>query len=579
MKPILILAAVTALALASACSKPNVEVAAPAVVADTIYTDGYIVTVNDAQPTVEALAVKDGRILAVGARSEIEKSWKGQGTRVVDLGGKTLVPGFIDGHSHFTDSLAAAGRANISAPPVGPASNATEIVATLKTFAHDTGVKPGELIVGYGYDENMMPKGQEPTRDVLDRAFPDNPVMIIHVSAHGAVLNSAAFAKFGYKDGMPTPEGGVIARKPGTQDLEGLVMETGYLQAFSNLPQVTEATEVAAAKAGQQIYAAAGVTTAQEGATHENQLKQLQRLAAKGVLFLDVVSYPFILDLDKILVRNPPATFGAYTNHLKLGGCKIVGDGSPQGRTAFFTTPYLTGGPEGQKDWKGEPTFPQDVMNAGVKKCYDAGLQVLFHANGDAAIDSLLTAHEAAAAGSLDKDRRTTVIHSQFVRRDQLARFVKYRFIPSFFTDHTFFFGDTHVKNRGREQAYFLSPMKSAYALGLRPANHTDYSVAPIDHLMTIWTAVNRVSRSGEVIGPDERVTPLQALKAITINGAYIYREEASKGSLQPGKLADLVILDRNPLTVDPMAIRDIKVVETIKEGKTIYQAKVRSGS
>ena len=212
-------------------------------------------------------------------------------------------------------------------------------------------------------------------------------------------------------------------------------------------------------------------------------------------------------------------------------------------------------------------------MTASVKKCYDAGLQVLFHANGDAAIDSLLTAHEVAAAGHLDEDRRTTVIHSQFVRPDQLVKYVQYKFIPSFFTDHTFFFGDVHVKNRGKAQAYFLSPMKSAYALGLRPANHTDYSVAPIDHMMTIWTAVNRVSRSGEVIGPDERVTPLQALKAITINGAYIYREETSKGSLEPGKVADLVILDKNPLTVAPMAIKDIKVVETIKDGKTIYRA------
>ena len=166
------------------------------------------------------------------------------------------------------------------------------------------------------------------------------------------------------------------------------------------------------------------------------------------------------------------------------------------------------------------------------------------------------------------------MIHAQFVRPDQLAKFVQYKFIPSFFTDHTFFFGDTHVKNRGKEQADFLSPMKSAYALGLHPANHTDYSVAPIDHMMTIWTAVNRVSRSGEIIGADERVTPLQALKALTINGAYIYREEAGKGSLEPGKLADLVILDANPLTVEPMAIKDIKVVETLKEGKTIYTAR-----
>jgi len=568
IKPTVTLAIATSVALI-ACSTPE-----PKAAADAIFAGGDIVTINDAQPSAEALAVKDGKILAVGTRADIEKSHKGAATAVIDLGGNTLVPGFVDGHSHFMDALAAAGRANVSAPPVGTARNAGEIVAVLQAFAQQKGVKPGELIVGYGYDENQMPKGQEPTRDILDKAFPAHPVAIIHVSSHGAVLNSLAFKNFGYTDGMPTPAGGVIARKSGTQDLDGLVMETGYLMAYAKLPIPDESNEMEAARAGQQLYAAAGVTTAQEGATHLNQIEQLQRIAAKGGLTIDVVSFAFMTDLGKILAKNPPASFGSYNNRLKLGGCKIVSDGSPQGKTAFFTTPYLTGGPAGQQGWKGEPNAPQADITALVKTCYDNNLPLLFHANGDAAIDSLLTAHEAVAAGSLDKDRRTTVIHAQFVRPDQLAKFKQYNFIPSLFTDHAFFFGDTHVLNRGKQQAFFLSPMKSAYAAGLQPANHTDYAVAPLDHMMVMWSAVNRVSRSGQVIGPDERATPMQALQAITINGARIYREEASKGSLEPGKLADLVILDRNPLKVAPMEIKDIKVVETIKEGKTIYKAK-----
>jgi predicted amidohydrolase YtcJ len=247
-----------------------------------------------------------------------------------------------------------------------------------------------------------------------------------------------------------------------------------------------------------------------------------------------------------------------HRRRLAAGPAGVLHDSVSHGRAA------------GEKNWVGAPTFPQDFVNASVKKCYDAGLQLLFHANGDAAIDSLLTAHEFAAAGSIDKDRRTIAIHAQFIRRDQLAKFARYRIIPSFFTDHTFFFADTHVKNRGKGQAYFISPMHSAYAAGLRPTNHTDYAVAPISQLLTMWTAVNRVSRSGEVIGPDERATPLQALQAITINVAYEYGEEASKGSLEPGKLVDLVILDRNPLKVDPLAIKDIRVVSTIKEGRRL---------
>jgi predicted amidohydrolase YtcJ len=569
LKPIATIAGFAAVAFATGCSPSK-----PVQSADTIYTGGDIVTINDSQPSAEALAVKDGKILAVGTRADIEKSYKGATTAVIDLGGKTLVPGFVDGHSHFMDALAAAGRANVSAPPVGTASNAGEIVAVLQEFARLKGVKPGELIVGYGYDENQMPKGQELTRDILDTAFPANGVAVIHVSSHGAVLNSLAFKNFGYTDGMPTPAGGVIARKPGTQDLDGLVMETGYLMAYAKLPIPDESNEMEAARAGQQLYAAAGITTAQEGATHLNQVEQLKRIARNGGLYIDVVSFAFMTDLGKILAKYPPTSFGTYDNRLKLGGCKIVSDGSPQGKTAFFTTPYLTGGPAGQKDWKGEPNAPQAEITAVVKTCYDSNLPLLFHANGDAAIDSLLTAHEEVAAGSLDKDRRTTVIHAQFVRPDQLAKFKQYNFIPSFFTDHAFFFGDTHVLNRGKEQAYFLSPMKSAYSAGLQPANHTDYAVAPIDHMMVMWTAVNRVSRSGEVIGPDERATPMQALQAITINGARIYGEEASKGSLERGKLADLAVLDKNPLKVDPMTIKDIKVVETIKEGKSIYKAK-----
>ena len=557
---ILALTVVASAVLATGC-RPREPVRS----ADTIYTGGDIVTVNDAQPSVEALAVKDGKILALGTRADIEKSYRGAATATIDLGGKTLVPGFVDGHSHFMDALAAAGRANVSAPPVGTASNAGEIVAVLQAFAQHKGVKPGELIVGYGYDENQMPKGQEPTRDILDKAFPENPVAIIHVSSHGAVLNSLAFKNFGYKDGMPTPVGGVIARKAGTQNLDGLVMETGYLMAYAHLPIPDESNEMEAARAGQQLYAAAGITTAQEGATHLNQIEQLQRIAAKGGLTIDVVSFAFMTDLDKILAKNPPANFGTYNNRLKLGGCKIVSDGSPQGKTAFFTTPYLTGGPAGQKGWKGEPNAPQADITALVKTCYDNNLPLLFHANGDAAIDSLLTAHEEVAKGSLEKDRRTTVIHAQFVRPDQLTKFKQYSFIPSLFTDHAFFFGDTHVLNRGKKQAYFLSPMKSAYAAGLEPANHTDYAVAPLDHMMVMWTAVNRVSRSGEVIGPEERATPIQALKAITINGARIYREEANKGSLEQGKLADMVIFDKNPFKVGLL---------TIKEGKTIYKLK-----
>ena len=256
---------------------------------------------------------------------------------------------------------------------------------------------------------------------------------------------------------------------------------------------------------------------------------------------------------------------------VEVGLCPITIDGSPQGRTAAFTTPYLTGGPDGQKDWRGEPSFPQPELAAMVKKVYDGGAPLFVHVNGDAAIDSFLEAHRAAAGDDPARPRGTVGVHSQFIRPDQLEKYRAWSITPSFFTIHCFYFGDVHLANRGPAQADRISPLRSARALGLRPSNHTDFNVAPLDQLFTIHTAVNRVSRSGRVLGADERVTPLEALEAVTIDGARQYGEHDHKGSIEPGKLADLVILSGNPLTVDPAAIAEIKVVETIKEGRTIW--------
>ncbi|TFU06673.1 amidohydrolase [Polymorphobacter arshaanensis] len=527
---------------------------------------------GDTPTYVEAVAVKDGKILTAGSDADVMKT-RDDHTVVKELGGKLLLPGFIDPHSHFIDSLTMADRVNVSAPPVGPASNPEQIVATLKAAAAKKGLKPGELLLGWGYDENLMPGGDLLSRDILDKAFPDNPVGIIHVSMHGAVMNSKAMEKFGYTDGMPTPKGGIIVRKPGTQDLQGLVMETAYLPMYTKQPGPTRETELADAKAGQLLYAAAGVTTAQEGSTHQAQLETFQRVAKAGGFFIDVVSYPFLTDVDAISKTTPFTSWGKYDNHLKVGGCKITSDGSPQGKTAWFTTPYLTGGPAGEKGWKGEPGFPVDAMQAMMKKCYDNNVQVLFHANGDAAIDFLIKTHVASAGTDPSADRRTVCIHCQFIRPDQIAAFRKYNLIPALFTDHTFFFGDTHIKNRGLQQASFISPMKAALAAGLRPTNHTDAFVVPINQMMTVWTAVNRPLRSGGTLGPDQRISPYQALQAITTSAAYQYREEDSKGRIKPGMRADLVILSADPNKVDPMTIKDITVIETIKDGKTVYPA------
>ncbi len=561
--------AAIALAIATACTPTGPK---PEQTADAIYTGGEIVTVNDAQPTVEALAVKDGKILAVGPKADIEKAHKGATTQAVDLAGKTLLPGFLDAHSHYINALSVARQVKLYAPPAGPGKDVDSIVAEIGRFVAENEIPKGEMITGYGYDDTVMPDGRLLNRDDLDKAFPDNPVRIDHVSMHGAVLNSLALKQFGFDARTKTPPGGIIVRKPGTHEPWGLIMETAFLPVFEKTPPLTPAQEAEGTKAAHLMYAEAGITTAHEGATHLAQLQTMKRATDVGANLIDVVAYPFITDLDKVLAEFPVSGWGQYDRHFRIGGVKITIDGSPQGRTALFTKPYLTGGPGGEKNWSGELTFPQDVVNRAVRKVYALGVPLNLHANGDGAIDAFLRAHEFAAAGDLTRDRRVTMIHAQFTRKDQIPKYVEYKIRPSFYTLHTYYFAEAHIANRGREQAMYISPMRDAIDAGLHPTNHTDAVVAPLDQMFMLWSAVNRISRAGAEIGPDQRVTPLEGLKAMTIWVAEQYGEQASKGTLEAGKLADMVVLSGNPLKVEPMAIKDIQVLETFKEGKSIYR-------
>ena len=439
---------------------------APGQAADTIYVGGDIVTVNDAQPAVEALATKDGVILAVGSRAELEAAHKGASTKIVDLGGKALLPAFIDAHSHYISALSVANQAKVYAPPAGPGKDVPSILAAIEQFRIERKVPKGTLIQAYGYDDNVMPGGRLLNRDDLDAAFPDNPVIVGHVSMHGAVLNSAALKQFGISAQTRTPPGGVIVRKPGTEEPYGLIMETAYLPVFANLPKPTREQEAAATRAGQMLYAEAGITLAQEGATHASELEILQRSTAAGANIIDVVAYPFMTDLDTIVAANPVSGWGKYDRHLKIGGVKITADGSPQGRTAYFTTPYLTGGPGGEKNWRGEPTMSQAELNALMKRVYDMNVPLNVHTNGDAAIDMFLEGYEFARAGDYSRPWNVTTIHTQFMRKDQIPKYVKYGIRPSFYTLHTYYFATAHETNRGAEQAAYISPMRDAIDAG-----------------------------------------------------------------------------------------------------------------
>jgi predicted amidohydrolase YtcJ len=555
-------------ALAAIVSLAPAACAAPA---ERIIRGGAIVTLHAAQPTAEAVAIAGGRIIAVGSEADVLRH-KGPATEVTDLAGKTLVPGFIDGHSHFCALVDVQTQALCASPPAGPCKTVADVIAQLKQIQTRRNLGPGKFVMGFGYDPDLLAEKRAPTKQELDAAFLDNPVILVHVSGHGAMLNSKALAAYSITAATPTPPGGVIGREPGSNEPNGLVFETAFMPIFEKTPGPGPDEQLALIASGQELYLREGITTAQEGATTKPQYDLLRQAAERGLLKLDVVSLPIIFDVDKIFAGQPPRNEPAYRNRLRIGGVKMLMDGSPQGKTAFFTTPYLTGGPSGQQDWRGEPSFPQSALNEMVKKVYDGGATLFVHCNGDAAIDALLEAHRYASGDDPTKPRGTVGVHSQFIRRDQLEKYKAWGITPSFFTLHCFYFGDTHVANRGAAQADLISPMKSARALGLRPANHTDFNVSPLDQIFTIHTAVNRVSRSGRVMGAEECVTPLEALEAITIDGARMYGEEATKGSVEVGKLADFTILSVNPLTVPPATIKTIRVMETIKEGKTVWK-------
>lgn len=545
------------------------EKAATAVFADAIYSGGDIVTMTGTP--AEAVAVKGTTILAVGKRDAILREHRGPATRQIDLAGRTLLPGFIDAHSHFDNALQVVGWANVSSPPVGPVTDIPGLVAELQRHAAKQALRKDQWLIAYGYDQTLLREQRDLTAADLDAAFPDMPVLVTHVSAHGAVLNSAAMALLQIDENTPTPTGGVVARVPGSNKPAGLFMENALGLIYPRLPQQSEADKLAAFDAAQREYARNGYTTISEGATPYKGFVALRKAASQGLLFLDMVALPVFSDVAVYREQKVDLADNTYHSRLKIGGVKVLADGSPQGRTAYWTEPLLTDGPNGEKNWRGAPMLPYEQFAPLVRDLVAHNIRVYCHANGDAAIDMYIKAlREAGVKAS--QDRRDEVIHSQFVRADQLDSYVELGMTPSFFTAHTFFWGDVHVENTGEQRAFFISPMKAARDRNLHFSNHTDFTVTPLDPMMTLWSAVTRESRSGKVIGPAQRVDVFTALKAITVDAAWQYREERSKGSLEAGKLADLVVLSENPLKVAPADLRSIKIVETLKEGRTVFK-------
>jgi predicted amidohydrolase YtcJ len=545
--------------------------------ADIIYYGGDIITMEGNAPTyTESVAIKNGNIIFTGSKKEAEQ-FRSDSTKMNDLKGATLLPGFIDGHSHLLTIADGTVQANLSPAPVGKVTSIPDIITTLRELKQAQKFSDTDLLIGWGYDQDFLKEKRHPTAAELDAAFPTNPVILMHTSSHMLVANSLAFKLVGVSASTKDPSGGTFIRKNGTNQLEGLVQEMA-MAVFTPLTKksLSDEQEFKKIKAAQDYYASCGVTTAAEHLVMPEKLPLLEKAAASKQFFLDIEAAPAFL-MAKEVLGTGKIKWGVYNNHLKYCGLKMAVDGSPQGKTAFLTSPYLTPVPGCTNDCKGFPNLTQEQVNGLMLACYKNNVQVYSHCNGDASIDMMIKGHENAQKQLSDTntDRRTIIIHSQIMRPDQLLLYKKYKMIPSFFTNHTYYWGDIHIANLGKERASFISPMKSAISMGIVTTNHTDGSVTPMDQLFLLWSSVNRISRNGLIVGEGERISAYEGLKALTINGAYEYFEENSKGSLKAGKMADLVILDRNPLKVQANEIKDIKVLETVKEGKTVFKKTV----
>jgi predicted amidohydrolase YtcJ len=536
--------------------------------AERIFHNGPIITVDDDTPTAEAVAVAGGRIVRVGDLAGMAEI-QGPDTDMVDLAGRTLVPGLIDGHAHANAFGSQAVGAILLAPPDGDVNTVDDVVARLAEFAAGPDVDKSGWVFGLGYDDSLI--GSHPTRDDLDKVSTEVPVLAAHISAHMCAVNSKALEMAGITADSADPQGGIIRRREGSQEPDGVLIE------LAGIPLIMQAifpTDPAAieyfAKRGLEMAKRYGYTTMHDGRAFGPNHQGMVANAGKGIYDVDMLSY---IDYKfKDLITAP--WFGeGYHDRYRVAGVKLTLDGSPQGRTAWRTIPYLIP-PEGEDaDYVGVPVVPDDEVQETVNWAYENGVQILVHANGDAAIDQFINAVRVATEKYGPGDRRTTLIHGQFVRLDQLDACAELGIMPSLFPMHTFYWGDWYDEIIGPELAQQISPTRSALDRMPRITSHTDAPIV-LPNLMNIMSAtVNRTSRSGKVMGPNERLTPLEALKCLTIWSAYQHFEEDNKGSITEGKLADLVILSDNPLTIDPMLLNTITVRETIKEGQTVYAA------
>jgi predicted amidohydrolase YtcJ len=562
------LAAATAL-LGLLCTSQSV---AAQDMAETIYLGGPILTINDDAPRAEAVAVKDGKIVAVGSLSEI-MTLQDEKTEIFDLAGRAMLPGFVDSHGHAVMGGLQALSANLLAAPDGEVTDIPSLQDTLRGWIADNAatVDKVQLIVGFGYDQSQLTELRHPTREDLDVVSTDVPIIIVHQSGHFGVANSKALQLTNVDANMPDPAGGIIRRQADGAP-NGVLEENAFFMVLTNLlGGLGEEGLRAFANAGPELWARFGYTTAQEGRAAPPIVEVMRSVASEGGFKIDVVVYPdMMVDRDYIAAN----VSDEYVNRMRVGGAKLTIDGSPQGFTAWRDRPYFDPVGEYAPGYLGYPAVTNEQVIDAVDWAFENNIQILVHSNGEAASDLLLASIESATTKYGPADRRPVLIHGQFLREDQVDAMQRLNVFPSLFPMHTFYWGDWHRDHTvGPVIAENISPTGWVRQRGMMFGSHHDAPVAFPDSMRVLDATVTRRTRSGDILGPSQRVDVITALKSMTIWPAWQHYEADLKGSIEVGKLADFVILSDDPTAVDPETLDTLKVMTTIKDDVVIYKA------
>ena len=525
---------------------------------------GSIATGNPDQPTAEAMGVRDGRIVALGSRAELD-GLAADETQVVDGGDGVVIPGLIEPHMHLWSTGLFVGWEDCS-KDANPTFD--DVVATLKAAAAKA--QPGEWICGQLFDPSRYPGEPDLTADILDQVSSTNPVAVTNASMHFIYVNNAAFAAAGVTVDTPDPPSGFFVRAGGR--LTGVVGEANGILAIARaMPQKSPADFASALRLIMNTAAERGVTSMREASTGNlmgvNEVGLLHQINAAAMLPTRITTAQTSL-VPNATWAEAGVVPGFGDDMVRAVAWKVIGDGSNQGRSAYLREAYL-----GRMGEFGMINFTLDQIKAYIHEGHEAGWQVMVHANGDAALDVILTAYEGVLAGVTPHDLRHRVEHVSISHPEQFRRMAASGISPSFLIAHVYWWGRVLRDNiLGPERANGLHPVKTALDFGLRPSLHSDYNVSPIHPLRSASIAVLRtMQEGGDVLGPDLRVTPEQALRAVTVDAAWQTHQDDC-GTLEVGTFADYAIASANPWTTDAAAWPDITFRETRIGGAVAWQ-------